>query len=124
MRTPESPLPNASTDQQGLGPGGRPGGQGAASRRAFLLGVLAVGLGVCTYAAALVTLGGLPRLPGPALAAPAAPAVNPEAGLPSASGGRSGESPADGAAVAAHPETGVGLGRPPPAPSLEAAESD
>ncbi|XP_040108772.1 transmembrane protein 91 isoform X2 [Oryx dammah] len=31
-------------------------GAGAASRRAFLLGVLAVGLGVCTYAAALVTL--------------------------------------------------------------------
>ncbi|XP_010621643.1 transmembrane protein 91 isoform X2 [Fukomys damarensis] len=29
---------------------------GAASRRAFLLGVLAVGLGLCTYAAALVTL--------------------------------------------------------------------
>lgn len=31
-------------------------GAGAASRRAFLLGVLAIGLGVCTYAAALVTL--------------------------------------------------------------------
>ncbi|XP_038949549.1 transmembrane protein 91 isoform X8 [Rattus norvegicus] len=31
-------------------------GAGAASRRAFLLGVLAVGLGLCTYAAALVTL--------------------------------------------------------------------
>ncbi|XP_062967758.1 transmembrane protein 91 isoform X2 [Cynocephalus volans] len=31
-------------------------GAGAASRRAFLLGVLAVGLGVCMYAAALVTL--------------------------------------------------------------------
>ncbi|XP_065776675.1 transmembrane protein 91 isoform X2 [Muntiacus reevesi] len=31
-------------------------GAGAASRRAFLLGVLAVALGVCTYAAALVTL--------------------------------------------------------------------
>ncbi|KAB0382334.1 hypothetical protein FD755_004251 [Muntiacus reevesi] len=31
-------------------------GAGAASRRAFLLGVLAVALGVCTYTAALVTL--------------------------------------------------------------------
>ncbi|XP_048646806.1 transmembrane protein 91 isoform X3 [Marmota marmota marmota] len=31
-------------------------GAGAASRRAFLLGVLAIGLGLCTYAAALVTL--------------------------------------------------------------------
>jgi hypothetical protein len=31
-------------------------GAGAASRRAFVLGVLAVGLGLCTYAAALVTL--------------------------------------------------------------------
>ncbi|XP_039698899.1 transmembrane protein 91 isoform X1 [Pteropus medius] len=31
-------------------------GAGAASRRAFLLGVLAIGLGVCTYTAALVTL--------------------------------------------------------------------
>ncbi|XP_035305387.1 transmembrane protein 91 isoform X2 [Cricetulus griseus] len=31
-------------------------GAGATSRRAFLLGVLAVGLGLCTYAAALVTL--------------------------------------------------------------------
>ncbi|KAM5237135.1 transmembrane protein 91 [Ctenodactylus gundi] len=31
-------------------------GAGAASRRAFLLGVLAVGLGLCIYAAALVTL--------------------------------------------------------------------
>ncbi|XP_006900979.1 PREDICTED: transmembrane protein 91 [Elephantulus edwardii] len=31
-------------------------GAGAASRHAFLLGVLAVGLGVCMYAAALVTL--------------------------------------------------------------------
>ncbi|XP_057390161.1 transmembrane protein 91 [Balaenoptera acutorostrata] len=31
-------------------------GAGAASRRAFLLGVLAVGLGVCMYLAALVTL--------------------------------------------------------------------
>ncbi|KAM6224592.1 transmembrane protein 91 [Rhynchocyon petersi] len=31
-------------------------GAGAASRRAFLLGVLAVGLGVCVYASALVTL--------------------------------------------------------------------
>ncbi|XP_004388858.2 transmembrane protein 91 [Trichechus manatus latirostris] len=31
-------------------------GAGAASRRAFLLGVLAVSLGVCMYAAALVTL--------------------------------------------------------------------
>ncbi|XP_036894898.1 transmembrane protein 91 isoform X1 [Sturnira hondurensis] len=31
-------------------------GAGAASRRTFLLGVLAIGLGVCTYTAALVTL--------------------------------------------------------------------
>lgn len=31
-------------------------GAGAASRRAFLLGVLAIGLGMCTYTAALVTL--------------------------------------------------------------------
>ncbi|XP_075844277.1 transmembrane protein 91 isoform X2 [Microtus pennsylvanicus] len=31
-------------------------GAGATSRHAFLLGVLAVGLGLCTYAAALVTL--------------------------------------------------------------------
>ncbi|XP_045148733.1 transmembrane protein 91 isoform X2 [Echinops telfairi] len=31
-------------------------GAGAASRRAFLLGLLAVGLGVCMYTAALVTL--------------------------------------------------------------------
>lgn len=31
-------------------------GAGAASRRAFLLGVLAIGLGLCTYVAALVTL--------------------------------------------------------------------
>ncbi|XP_016064730.1 PREDICTED: transmembrane protein 91 [Miniopterus natalensis] len=31
-------------------------GAGAASRRAFLLGVLAIGLGMCTYVAALVTL--------------------------------------------------------------------
>lgn len=79
--TPESPLPNASTDQQGLGRGGRPGGRGrlppslpagGPGRRA----------GRVHVRGRPGDPGRLPRLPGPALAAPAAPAVNPEAGCP------------------------------------------
>lgn len=52
---PESPLPTPPQTNKAWAKGDVQGA-GAASRRAFLLGVLAVGLGVCTYAAALVTL--------------------------------------------------------------------
>ena len=77
-------------------------GAGAASRRAFLLGVLAVGLGVCMYAAALLTLEPRGRLP-------SASAVGVES-----PGGR-----------AAASRNGSGLGRPLPPAFLEAAaESD
>lgn len=78
---PESPLSNASTDQQGLGQGGRPGGRGrlpprlpagGPGRRAGRVHVR----GRPGYP------GRLPRLPGPALAAPAVPTVNPGAGRP------------------------------------------
>lgn len=52
---PESPCPTPPQTNKAWAKGDVQGA-GAASRRAFLLGVLAVGLGVCTYAAALVTL--------------------------------------------------------------------
>lgn len=73
---PESPLPNASTDQQGLGQGGRPGGRGRLPPR-----LPAGGPG---HRAGRVHLRGrpgdsvrLPRLPGPALVAPRPPSGRP-----------------------------------------------
>lgn len=72
---PESLMLNTSTDQQGLGQGGRPGGRGCLPPR-LLAGGPGHRAGHVHICGSPGDPGCLPRLPRPALAAPAAPTVN------------------------------------------------
>lgn len=71
----KSPLPNTSTDQQGLGHGGHPGGRGCLPP-CLPAGGPGCRAGRVHIRSRLGDPGRLPGLPRPTLAAPAAPTVN------------------------------------------------